>query len=75
MTSTSFLQKRTSQPASHNGGAAMRLFLIPGKMLPIFASSGSVSFLTLIAFEVVILCPFGIVTFVVFVAAHCRPSD
>ena len=46
----------------------MRFFLIPGRMFPILASSGSESILILIVFDVFIDCSFGMATvFVIFV--------
>ena len=62
VTGTSFFRKSTLQLASQSGGAAMGLFLIPGRMFPIFVSSGSESILILIVFDVFIDCPFGMVT-------------
>ena len=40
----------------------MRSFLVPGRMCPILASSGSESILILIVFGVFIDCPFRMVT-------------
>ena len=67
LTRTSFFRKITSQPASQSGGAEMRSFLIPGRMFPILASSGSELILILIVFDVFIDCSFGMAT--VFVVA------
>ena len=68
LTRTSFFRKSTSQPASQSGGAAMRLFLITGRMFPILVSSGSESIFIFIVFDVFIDCPFGMATvFVIFV--------
>ena len=57
-----FFSKSTSQPASHSGGAAMRLCFIPGRMFPILVSSGHELILILIVFNVFIDFPFGVVT-------------
>ena len=59
---TSYFRKSTLHPASKSSGAAMRLFLIPGRMFPIFVYFGSESILILIFFDVFIDCPFGMVT-------------
>ena len=48
----------------------MRSFLIPGRMFPILASSGSESILILIVFDVFIDCSFGMATVFVVVVEY-----
>ena len=70
LTRTSFFRKSTSQPALQSSGAAMRLFLIPGRMFPILVSSGSESIFIFIVFDVFIDCLFGMVTVFVVVVEY-----